>query len=142
MHQYPGYWSAIFSILYPDPNYLIFSPDPNISNAVIRYDFETFFKEPTSRSSFKIRFMEQGIHPALIEAAYCSMSPPSERDMDTFFEVLRIHSKNIDFTKKPYPFQVDGIFYPDPAEFKVIKTAFYYHASQYPWASPQYIDSV
>jgi len=86
--------------------------------------------------------MEQGIHPLIVEAAYCSIVPPSVSELDGFYNALLTYRKTIDFTDKPYPFQVDGIFYPDPAEFKVIKAAFYYHASQYPWASPQYLDSI
>jgi hypothetical protein len=76
--------------------------------------------------------MEQGIHPAIVEAAYCSMVPFTEYELDAFYNELLAYRKTIVFTEQQYPFQVDGILYPDPAVFKVIKTAFYYEASQYP----------
>jgi hypothetical protein len=75
--------------------------------------------------------MEQGIHPANVETAYCSMIPFTESQLDAFYNAMLAYRKTIDFTQQQYPLQVDGIFYPDPAVFKVIKTAFYYEASQY-----------
>jgi len=145
VRQYPGYWQSIAHIFLPAISDSISMAKLPIQSAVEtvfnNVDYSAFFKKsPISDPNFFIRYLEMGIDPSIVQDAY-KTPMISEVELDAFFKELTAQRANYE-PVKPLPLQVDGIIYRDRAEFEVAKAYFYYEASQYVWASSQYIDSV
>jgi hypothetical protein len=125
VRQTPGYWPLR---IFPEiPQESIVS----IQEFPLPFNAQVFFETPPSRSDFFTRYIEQGIHPAMIEEAYRSPMPLSDEELEAFFQEARAYKETLCNSDRPYPFQIDGIMYEDVAEFKAAKAYFYYEASQY-----------
>ena len=94
----------------------------------------SMFEEPsnTPHSDFITHYIEQGIHPVIVEYAYSSPIGFSDAEFDAFYKYARAYSESLNFTEQIYPFQHDSIIYHDLMEFKATEAYFYYTASQYP----------